>query len=618
MQEQKADFRKSAFFRTRSREDTMTFFRRQTEARQNTLYLAVLYCAAVAATVALSSWVFGSLSVWLVRSVDPFWLYAAPALFFGGMILLLAAVRIRTFKRGGGAVAESLGGERIGLEDGSYAERRLVNVVTETAVAAGLPVPAVYLLRRDHSINAFAAGGSRSSAAIGITQGAVDRLTRDQLQAVVAHEFSHILNGDMRLNQILGGWLYGLQGIASSGRYLLEGRDSRADDYRRNKNVDNHPADAAAEVLLQSLPVQGIGLLLLCLGALGGFAASLVQAAVSRQREFLADASAVQFTRQTQPLIDALMQIARESSHRLHSAHAKEYAHMMFSEPGRYRRLTASHPTLLERISRLDPAEGRRLAPEIAELEAAAAAPDILFSRMADYQSPAGGAVRETERHYREREALLCSRIRRHRPANSIFRLPAQWQGAACDNEYASAALLVLCGVPQWAERQSAGGGTSAEYAAYRALPLLVHQQVPRLSAAPLPAPLETLEQLLPALAMQDEGSLNTLFGICRAAARSISARETGWLLMLAEAYLYSSDRQGWRTAVPEAAALVRPEMLGFEALDAALNAAAESNYDARLKLLRQTAATGLPARHPLLWRLLCVRLDIGAWAWGG
>jgi Zn-dependent protease with chaperone function len=215
-------------------------------------------------------------------------------------------------------------------------ERKLLNVVEEMAIASGVPVPQVYVLDEEQAINAFAAGHSPGDAAIGVTRGCIQMLSRDQLQGVIGHEFSHILNGDMRLNLRLIGIIFGLLCIATIGRILLRARSSG-----RDKN-----------------PLPIIGLALMLLGFIGVFFGRLIQAAVSRQREFLADASSVQFTRNPGGLSGALQKIGRYSfGSRLESEHAPDMCHMFFgnglSEP--FFGLMATHPPIPDRIQAIDP-----------------------------------------------------------------------------------------------------------------------------------------------------------------------------------------------------------------------------------------------------------------------
>ena len=211
---------------------------------------------------------------------------------------------------GGSAVATLMGGRLVNPNTTDPNERKLLNVVEEMAIASGVPVPKVYLLDDEKGINAFAAGHTTGDAAIGVTRGCIEMLSRDELQGVIGHEFSHILNGDMRLNLRLIGLIFGILCLATIGRVLLyaRGRSSRGNN---------------------ALPL--IGLVLVILGAIGVFFGRLIQAAVSRQREFLADASSVQFTRNPAGLSGALQKIGRYSfGSRLESEHAPDLCHMFF------------------------------------------------------------------------------------------------------------------------------------------------------------------------------------------------------------------------------------------------------------------------------------------------
>ncbi|HSF76978.1 MAG TPA: M48 family metallopeptidase, partial [Steroidobacteraceae bacterium] len=255
-----------------------------------------------------------------------------------GVISIAGLYKTATLSAGGGAVATSLGGERVAPNTTDPLRRRLLNVVEEMAIASGVPVPAVYVLEREAGINAFAAGHNPSNAAITVTRGALVHLNRAELQGVIGHEFSHVLNGDMRLNTRLIGLLFGLLVLAMIARLVLRfgprGRVGR-------KN------GGAGIILLAALAV-------LLLGYIGLFFGRLIQAAVSRRRESLADASAVQFTREPGGLRDALVKIgALAEGSTLAEVDAEEVAHMLFA-PGMNRWL-ATHPPLVERIRAIDP-----------------------------------------------------------------------------------------------------------------------------------------------------------------------------------------------------------------------------------------------------------------------
>ncbi|MEY2528158.1 MAG: hypothetical protein QOJ05_248, partial [Verrucomicrobiota bacterium] len=234
--------------------------------------------------------------------------------------------------RGGRAVAELMDGRLVDSNTTDLNERKLLNVVEEMAIASGIPVPQVYVMENESGINAFAAGHSASDAAVAVTRGCINLLTRDELQGVLAHEFSHLLNGDMRLNLRLMGLIFGILCLTVIGRVLL---------YTRGKKN----------------PLPLLGLALIAIGWIGVLFGRLIQAAVSRQREFLADASAVQFTRNPGGLANALKKIggAAEGS-QLQSPHAEEASHLFFANGLRSSFLGfATHPPLIERIRALDP-----------------------------------------------------------------------------------------------------------------------------------------------------------------------------------------------------------------------------------------------------------------------
>ena len=268
-----------------------------------------------------------------------------------------------SLRAGGGVVARSLGGARVERNTRDPALRRLHNVVEEMAIASGVTMPEVYVLENEDAINAFAAGNSPADAAIAVTRGAATLLSRDELQGVVAHEFSHVLNGDMRLNLRLLGWTFGLLAIAVVARIVLQSSPRTGGRDRR---------DGAGALMLAALAV-------MVLGYIGVFFGRLLQAAVSRHRERLADASAVQFTRNPGGLSGALLKIAGVSSgSRLVTPEAEEVAHMLFAAG--LPRLFATHPSLEERLKALDPT----FRPGELPARAAEAARAALRQRQAD------------------------------------------------------------------------------------------------------------------------------------------------------------------------------------------------------------------------------------------
>jgi Zn-dependent protease with chaperone function len=261
------------------------------------------------------------------------------------VVAIGSATRTASLRRGGPAVAELLGGRRIAPDTSDLEERRLLNVIEEMAIASGTPVPAVYLLDREEGINAFAAGYSIHDAAVAVTRGALQTLSRDELQGVIGHEFSHLLNGDMRLNVRLIGILHGILLLAIIGRGIVRFIPGGG---RRRGGGDK---DRGGFIII-------LGLTLLLVGYIGVFFGKLIKAAVSRQREFLADSAAVQFTRNPDGLAGALKKIrAQAEGSRIHNHHAEELSHLFFANGLGTSLLSAlsTHPPLDERIRRLDP-----------------------------------------------------------------------------------------------------------------------------------------------------------------------------------------------------------------------------------------------------------------------
>lgn len=324
----------------------MDFFARQDQARRNTKLLVFYFVCAVVLIVlsvyVASLFLFRGASTLRSRHGQTEFVLWNPRLFLfaaGGTLAVIACgslVKTAQLSSGGRAVAESLGGRLVDTTTSDPDERKLLNVIEEMAIASGVPVPQVYVMDEEQGINAFAAGHTLQDAAIGVTRGCITNLKRDELQGVIGHEFSHILNGDMRVNLRLMGIIFGILCLAVIGRILLRTRGGS-----RDKNV---------------LPL--LGLVLVVLGWVGVFFGQLIQAAVSRQREFLADASAVQFTRNPDGLAGALKKIgALAEGSKMESEHAAEASHMFFGNPLSSSLLNsfATHPPLEERIRAIDP-----------------------------------------------------------------------------------------------------------------------------------------------------------------------------------------------------------------------------------------------------------------------
>jgi len=318
---------------------TLDFFDAQARARRNTGVLVLLFAAAWLLTILLAD---VGLSVAL--GTDPVSLFLPVAAVVTLVVLGGSAFHgMRLASGGGDAVARMLGGRAVDRQTREPAERRLVNVVEEMAIASGLPVPRLYVLDREAGMNAFAAGFSPDRSVVAVTRGALDGLDRDELQGVVAHELSHVLNADTRLSTRLMALVGGLTVLALVGRILLRGDTGRGNDKGRGIAV-------------------GAGLSLLVAGSIGAFFGRLIRLAVSRQREFLADAAAVQFTRNPGGLASALEKIGRQGS-RLSTPEAAEASHLFFAEGvGDFlSRLMSTHPPLEERIRRIT--QGEQIAP---------------------------------------------------------------------------------------------------------------------------------------------------------------------------------------------------------------------------------------------------------------
>lgn len=312
----------------------MDFFAEQDQARKRSKWLVVFFCLGVI-SIALS--VFFVASYLTEPSWDLFWLTGAGTV---GVVALASLGRIASLSSGGSVVAESLGGQLICPNTNDPQQRRILNIVEEMAIASGTPVPPVYLME-EKGINAFAAGNSINNAVVGITRGCAEKLNREQLQGVVAHEFSHILNGDMRLNIKLTGLIFGIVCLSRIGEVLMRVAALSGAGRRRKKD------DGTAALL-------AIGVVLFILGLVGGFFGSLIRAAVSRQREFLADASAVQFTRNPDGISGALKRIGGFSAgSKLETANASDFSHMFFGSA--LNSMFATHPPLEKRIRKIEP-----------------------------------------------------------------------------------------------------------------------------------------------------------------------------------------------------------------------------------------------------------------------
>jgi Zn-dependent protease with chaperone function len=320
------------------------FFQQQDSARRKTFQLVVYFALAILILIALVYGLLVALSVYGAREPVSWWqpellLLAAPAV--GLVVGGASAFKVAQLASGGQAVALMMGGEEVLGTTTDARQKRLLDVVEEMALAAGVPVPPVYVLE-EPGINAFAAGYAPGDAVVAVSQGCLNYLTRDELQGVVAHEFSHVLNGDMRLNIRLMGLIFGIMALSIIGRILMLTSGGRSSGRNGSRG---------------GLVLLGLGVFVL--GLVGALFGRLIMAAVSRQREYLADASAVQFTRNPDGIGGALKKIGglAEGS-RIDNPQAAEAGHMFFANAFAGQGLLgllATHPPLVERIRRLDP-----------------------------------------------------------------------------------------------------------------------------------------------------------------------------------------------------------------------------------------------------------------------
>ncbi|WP_020521495.1 M48 family metallopeptidase [Catelliglobosispora koreensis] len=318
------------------------FFDRQRHLRRMSFRLVLLFALAVIGiiiTVDLA--VLFAFNAFGASTSDIVQIVTVSSIATAAAIGLATLYRTATLRGGGGRVARELGGDYVPEDTTDPQLRRLRNVVEEIAIASGTPVPEVYVLQHEESINAFAAGWSTSDAAVAVTRGALERLNRDELQGVIAHEFSHVVNGDMRLNIRLMGLLFGILFLTVAGETMMRaGVFTRSRDEKSGGN-----------------PLPLIGIALVIAGFVGVFFGRMIKASVSRKREYLADASAVQFTRQTTGIAGALKKIAGlPGGSTIKAPKSEEVGHMLFGSGAKKRQsLFATHPPLPDRIKALEP-----------------------------------------------------------------------------------------------------------------------------------------------------------------------------------------------------------------------------------------------------------------------
>lgn len=332
----------------------MNFFKRQDEARRYTAILVLYLLIAVTLIVAaVNAVVYIAVAAGSPRSLDfsawkdlPWW----PIATLGTLLVIVAGslIRFLTLRGGGRAVAELMDARPVRADSRDPLERRLINVVEEMSIASGTPVPDLYVMDQEEGINAFVAGYRPTEAVMVVTRGALETLSRDELQGVVGHEFSHVLNGDMRINVQLIAILGGILTLGVLGRLMMR-------SLGRSPRIRPSSGGRGAQAQLVAF---ALGLGLFSIGYIGLFFGRLIKAAVSRQREFLADASSVQFTRNPRGIAGALWKIrSHVKGALLSNAHAEETSHMCFGQNMKvgFGNLMATHPPIDERIRRVDP-----------------------------------------------------------------------------------------------------------------------------------------------------------------------------------------------------------------------------------------------------------------------
>ena len=428
--------------------------------------------------------------------------YLAGAVVTVGIIALVSLWNIVALAGGGAKVARMLGARKVAPDSRDPLERRFLNIVEEMAIASGVRVPEAWIMDKEKGINAFAAGWTVSGAVVAVTRGALERLTRDELQGVVGHEFSHILNGDMGLNIRMIGVLAGIVAIGSIGAFVIR-MGAEADDIRG------------------AVPLFIIGAALFTIGYVGLFFARLIKASVSRQREFLADASSVQFTRNPDGIAGALDQIRTTSGGALiHGRYAEEMSHLFFGQ-GIKVRLTGlfdTHPPLDERIHRVNPgfqpsAYRSHRVTTVEAVAPAAAAPDVADvgaagRRVADLGIAWGHSPGES--------ASLVGALKPEKldyAQQLLSQIPAELRESLRQADGAAAAIVALLLAPkdevmqeQLQALRSAGLTAPAERAAaaapkIRQLGLAFHLALVDLALPPLKAaPEEKKKELIAAL----------------------------------------------------------------------------------------------------------------------
>ena len=492
----------------------MDFFGHQEAARRRTSLLIAYFVLAV--LLIIVTVYAAAMLVFVYEQGGTSGRRATPTAFWNPDVFGLVAVgtlavvvagslyKIAALRRGGQAVAEALGATPVASDTLDPRERRLLNVVAEMAIASGMPVPPVYVLRQEAGINAFAAGYSTSDAVVAVTRGALQTLSRDGLQGIIAHEFSHILNGDMRLNIRLMGVLHGILLIGLSGEALL--RSMRRSRYLGRSRAGTRRGGGGIALF---------GLALFVIGYIGVFFARLIKASVSRQREFLADASAVQFTRNPDGIAGALKKIGSlAAGSALTAPNAETASHLYFCSglAARPMRLLATHPSLAERILRIDPQWDGTYPPVHAEaLDAVAEETDPARARARVVPGRSVGLGSEAETPFRLTPEESVARVGTLTPAHVAFAQDFVSELPAVVSEAAHEAY----------------GARALAYALVMSRDETVCQsQLARLEQHADPGVLKVFRRILPAIVGLSRDAYLPLVDISLPALRSLSRRQ--------------------------------------------------------------------------------------------
>lgn len=412
----------------------MNFFEHQDQARRQSRWLVFLFILAVITIVVVID-VAVLVALGVMNAEQQHGLFNTQALManvpalLGGALATASVIAIasmfKTFalRSGGGKVARDMGGVLVEADARDPLRRRLYNVVEEIALASGIPVPEIYVLEQESAINAFAAGFTPADAAVAVTRGALEKLSRNELQGVIAHEFSHIFNGDMRLNIRLMGALFGILVLSLIGRRVLHGSYYMG----RSKNSNG------GAIMLIAVAVTLVGYI-------GLFFGRWIKSAVSRQREYLADASAVQFTRDPDGIAGALKKIAVYSDGSYMNVETEEVSHMLFGS-GENISMFATHPPLNKRIQRIDksfkPEDLVQLASSIQRKEQADTGQ---FDRQQEQKARRGGGLFDAENLVDQIGNPDFSRVLM--AAALAASIPEQISKAAHSSQWATAVLL--------------------------------------------------------------------------------------------------------------------------------------------------------------------------------